>query len=507
LLAARAAGDHFPCRTCTELTAVAVGPTSFIADKGETQMWLPTSPRYRDFLDRYLAVHERYVRGALPAGDLEAWAQSQLRTVVALAKEGSPFYQERLRTVDAATLRLDQLASLPFTTKDDLRVAMMDMLSRDLDEACFFYETTGTTGPATPCPRDAREVIASNAHVTESWRNIFAGHFPGRSPRVGVMGPTEVHSLGDTLGDVARNVDSLVAKIWPYSPVMGFRKALELMRQLRLDVIFCTPNVALSLAKAAHFYGYDPRADFAAKVWLVTGELCTPALARQIDAAWGARTYNALYGAQESLVIASACANNRMHLAAPNYAVEVIDPDTGEHRGSSGEGELVITMLIEGSKPLIRYRTGDYVHITPNDCGCGIAGPLLRVIGRVKDHLVLDGRRWRAWEVEEAVLAGVDTCLGYQLEIGRDANGADLLRLRLDVRQHPGEAQRQELTTRVSRHLGVPTAVEYVDELDPVTTTGAFVSWKAARIKDTRTQDDHENLAAAAMAQGRGYRS
>ncbi len=470
-------------------------------------MWLPTAPKYRAFVEEYFDLHDRYVAGRLPEQELQEWAQTQLRKVVALTQSSSPFYREQLAGIDAETLRLDQLTELPFTTKDDLRREMMGMLSRDLDEACFLYETTGTTGRATPCPRDAREVMASNAHVTESWRNIFAKHFPERTPRVGIMGPTEVHSLGDTLGDVARNLDSMVAKIWPYSPVIGFRKALELMHQLRLDVIFCTPNVALSLAKAAQFYGYDRRADFAARVWLVTGELCTPALAHQIDQAWQAHTYNALYGAQESLVIASACANGRMHLAAPNYVAELIDPETTENVGPYGRGELVVTMLIEGSKPLIRYRTGDYVHIEPNGCGCGISGPLIRITGRTLDRLELAGRGFRAWEIEEAVLTGVDACLGYQVEIGSDDAGDDVARVRLDVFARPGEDERRSHGTRISARLGVPVTVDYVDELDPVTTTGAFVSWKAARIKDTRRERDPETEAAVALAGRRGYRS
>lgn len=154
---------------------------------------------------------------------------------------GSPFYARHLADVDLATITPATLDRLPFTTKTHLRQEMLDVLSRPLSEGVFFYETTGTTGRATPCPRDGREVVASNAHVTESWASIFRHHFGDRAPRIGLMGPTEVHSFGDTLGDVARNVGSLNAKIWPYSPVIGFAKALQLMKDLELEVICCTP--------------------------------------------------------------------------------------------------------------------------------------------------------------------------------------------------------------------------------------------------------------------------
>lgn len=470
-------------------------------------MWLPASGKHRDFIERYLSLHERYTSGRLDEEEWRAWARGQLREVVALAQDGSPFYAKRLAGVRAETLDLADVRTLPFTTKDDLRTAMADVLSRDLDEACFYYETTGTTGPATPCPRDAREVIASNAHVTEGWRNIFADVFGDRAPRVGVMGPTEVHSLGDTLGDVARNLGCAVAKIWPYSPVIGFPKALQLMRDLALDVVFCTPNVALSLAAAARAEGLDPRRDFAVKVFLVTGEMCTPDLARQIDQAWGARTYNALYGSQETLVVASACARGRLHLAQPNYLAELVDPDTGAPLGDRGTGELVVTMLVDGIKPLIRYRTGDLVHLADNDCGCGIHGPVIRVVGRTRDRIVLGGHSFQAWQIEQAVLRRIDHSLGYQVVIDRDGHGEDIVTVRLDL---PGGAEpglEAAHAARVADALGVRCRVELPEALDPVTTTGAFVSWKAARIHDRRTAVDHETAAARRLAGARGHRS
>ncbi|WP_432134825.1 phenylacetate--CoA ligase family protein [Streptomyces sp. bgisy154] len=470
-------------------------------------MWLPTSGKYRDFTERYLTLHDRYTAGELGEGEWQEWAERQLRTVVALARDGSPFYARHLADVTPGELTLDGLRRLPFTTKDDLRAALHDILSRDLDEACFYYETTGTTGPATPCPRDAREVIASNAHVTESWRDIFTDVFGDRAPRVGIMGPTEVHSLGDTLGDVARNVGSAVAKIWPYSPVIGFPKALQLMRDLALDVVFCTPNVALSLAKAALAEGLDPRRDFAVKVFLVTGEMCTPDLARQIDQAWGARTYNALYGAQETLVIASACARGRLHLARPNYVAEIVDPDTGASLGAYGTGELVVTMLIEGVKPLIRYRTGDLVELSRNDCGCGIRGPVVRVVGRTRDRIALGGRHFQAWQIEQAVLDGVDHAYGYQVVIDRDEAGDDVLTVRLDLPGGSAPGRDAAHAARVAGALGVRCRVEALAELDPVTTTGAFVSWKAARIHDRRGPLDHEAAAARRLAGTRGHRA
>ncbi|GAB1646630.1 phenylacetate--CoA ligase family protein [Krasilnikovia sp. MM14-A1259] len=471
-------------------------------------MWLPTDARYQDFLQEYLAVCDRYYAGEMTAADWTDWYDRRLAVVVAHTQAKSPFYQRHLAGVDAAGVTTETLRNLPFTTKADLRREMFDVLSGDISEGTFFYETTGTTGRATPCPRDAKEVIASNTHVTESWRSIFRHHFGDRRPAIGLMGPTEVHSFGDTLGDVARNVGSCNAKIWPYSPVIGFQKALQLMRDLRLEVICCTPGVCLNLAKAARHYGYDLAKDFNVKLFFLTGEMCTPALAANIDSVWGVDTYNILYGSQEAFVIGTTCKNKNMHLSAPNYVAELIEPDTGAVAGSTGTGELCVTTLIDGLKPLVRYRTGDLVRLGEESCDCELKGPRLDVVGRVLDRIELGRGRFLAAELEEAVLEGVRNCLGFQIVIDADEAGADRVTVRLDLIDG-GAGSRADIEAGVPRRFaerfGVPATVEIVEELDQIVSTGAFVSWKAARIQDRRTAPDHETEVAMAMAAGRRY--
>ncbi|WP_369213796.1 AMP-binding protein [Streptomyces flavofungini] len=471
-------------------------------------MWLPTNGPAADFTARYLALHQAFYARTLSGGDLDDWRARQLRTVLEQVSTGSPFYARLLKDVDLGSVTPGNLEALPFTTKAQLREEMLDVLSRPLTDALFFYETTGTTGAATPCPRDGREIVASNAHISESWSSIFRHHFGDHAPRIGLMGPTEVHSFGDTLGDIARNVGSLNAKIWPYSPVIGFPKALQLMKDLELEVVCCTPGVALTLAKAAEHYGYDLRRDFSVRLLLVTGEMCTPALAHNLETVWGADVYNILYGSQEAFVMATACRNKRMHLSQTNYLIEVVDPETGESHGPRGSGELTVTMLIDGVKPLVRYRTGDAVVIEEPDCDCEMPGDLVRIVGRTLDRLELGGRRFTAGQIETAVMTGVTGSAGYQVVIERDGAGQDRLTVRLELLKglvEDAAALADAVRARAADALGVPVTVELSDGLDPIVSTGAFVSWKAARIVDRRSTPDHESQVARKMAANRGY--
>ncbi|MEW9532616.1 phenylacetate--CoA ligase family protein [Microbispora sp. NPDC049125] len=457
----------------------------------------------RRFRADYESLSERYFSGALTEADWTAWYAARLPAVLRHVTELSPFYRRHLAGVDVAAVTPADLSALPFTTKTDLRREMHAVLSGAPADAAVYYETTGTTGPSTPCPRGAVDMFASDAHVEESWRRLFRDRFGDRMPVIGLMGPSELYAFGDTFGETARKLDACHAKIWPESPRVGFAKALRLMHELGVEVVVCAPALCLSLAKAARYHGYHIERDFKVKLFLVLGEICTPAFAANVRSIWNADALPTLYGSQEAMAIATGCTHGNLHLSRPNYIVEVLDPRTGEVRGDQGEGELCLTMLVPGIKPLIRYRTGDLVSLDGRACRCGHPGPVIDVVGRVADQVVIEGRGVRAADIETAVLDGVRGALGYQVVLDDGPDGRERATVHLDLLTDiSGAAAEVErgVTARVREQLGVETKVVITDELDPITNTGSFVSWKAARILDNRAGADNADKAAAREA-------
>ncbi|MBY8851818.1 hypothetical protein K7G98_27430, partial [Saccharothrix sp. MB29] len=409
------------------------------------------SPDYERFSRRFHADD-------LSPADRQQWYATRLTTVLRHVTTRSDFYRERLAGFDVAAITPADLHRLPFTTKQDLRTAMHSILSGPVSEAAIYYETTGTTGAATPCPRSANEIAESNLHVEQSWRRLFADRFGSRMPLVALMGPSELYAFGDTFGEVAQRLGSCHAKIWPESSRVGFKKALRLLKELRAEVVVCAPALCLSLAKAALHYGYDPRTDFDIGMFLVLGEICTPELSDNIASIWGARAVPTLYGSQEALAIATGCAQRRLHLSDPNYLVEIVDPGGDAVLGGTGTGELCLTMLIDGSKPLIRYRTGDLVTVTDERCACGGAGSLIDVHGRVADRIAIGRAELHPAELEAAILRDVAGCLGYQVVID-DGDDGESVTVHLDLL--PGIAGAADAFTagvadRLRAVVGVP---------------------------------------------------
>lgn len=440
------------------------------------------------FKKHYDPVHRDYWTDVLTDSELAQWQQQQLRKVVDHVKRTSPFYGKHLAQFEAHTLTLDDLPRLPFTTKDDLREAGFDILSGPLEEAIFYYETTGTTGPATPCPRDAKESYASNQQLAMAYQAVIEKHFLGEKTVVGIMGSTEVHSFGDTLGDVCKQLGVCNAKLWPHSPVIGWPKALQLLKDLRIGVLASAPGLLLAMAKEAERQGLDPRKDLNLRAFMMSGELCTPALKNNLFSLWGAEAYNSLYGSQEAMIIAACNANDQLMPHRLNYLIEVIDPQTGQSRGSTGDGELCVTMLIPGSKPLIRYRTGDLVSIQSRSGHPQSQRQTIKVVGRVKDAVQLNGRPFSAAHIEQALLEGVEQCLGYQIILS-NANSCDTVIAKLEMsRFFEGDRARLVLLIkeRLRERLGVEATVMVVEDLADHVNLGSWFSWKEARIVDQR---------------------
>ncbi|MFI6652167.1 phenylacetate--CoA ligase family protein [Streptomyces sp. NPDC050529] len=454
-------------------------------------MFTQYDPESAALTDELRGLFDEFGAGKWSADDLEKHQTDKLREVLAYVRANSPFYREKLSGISdevISGLRIEDIRNLPFTTKADLQEAQFDLLSLPVSAAWTFYETTGTTGRPTPCPRTNGDTIHNNSVLTAYYRDILAPHGDGQV--IGISGPTELHATGDTFGDVCRNLGHAVAKMWPHSPVIGFDRALEVMRLLPVTGLFCTPGMALRLAQKAVEAGLDPRRDFSLNVLMLTGELLSPSLRDNIGELWGAEAHNCLYASQEASVLAAATADGTLRIAPLINLYEVIDPVTGEAVAPGPDGvrygELVITNLYTGAKPLVRYRTGDMVRMTEAGLGAAVPAHSVEPVGRVRDRLRLNGHLVNGYDLENLLLRHFRGYLDYRITVSHDDAGADLLSLTLntdpdrdlgDDIERAVASCREELDTALSVDFGDP---------GPITSTGAMVSWKAARVVDLR---------------------
>jgi phenylacetate-CoA ligase len=236
----------------------------------------------------------------------------------------------------------------------------------------------------------------------------------------------------------------------------------RLVRELRPQVLTGDSGVLTRVSR--EFEGLPlnrPRLRF-----LVAGsEVLTRNMRLQIEEVFGRPVYDT-YAAEEFSVIAWECPETGLyHVADDSLVLEVLRD--GRPVGPGEEGEAVVTGLLFGAMPLIRYRLGDEVRRGPEPCPCGAPFSTLEGIrGRMTDYLSLPGGRdLYAASVAYVFQRCVDWIRQYQVVQERE----DLVRIRAVARGRPRRAEVDGLSRDLDELLGpdVTVRLEFVDEIRP----------------------------------------
>jgi len=337
---------------------------------------------------------------ALEAPAVRALQEARLAPQYAYLRARSPFYR---RVFDAAGLgdgavrTLDDLARVPFTTKQQLRDSLQaappfgEHLAAPMGDVIQMQASSGTTG--------SPSYVALTRRDAETWqessaRSLFAcGIRPGDlvlhgfSMSKGFVGGLPIFQALQYLGavDIPIGADG------------GVERLLAAAFDLRPNAIVGTPNFLLHLAEAAQAQlGRDVR-EIGVRRLAVGGEPGggIPALRQRIQEAWGATLCELMGGTDLGVIYWAECdAQDGMHMTAPDFIVaELIDPESGATRAfdDGATGELVYTAIHREASPVFRFRSGDHVVVTGTTCRCGRRQPKIRCFGRTDDMLIVRG--------------------------------------------------------------------------------------------------------------------
>lgn len=430
--------------------------------------------------EKWMEEVNSYIYESTKLEDVKEKYNDKVEKIIEYVKKNSKFYKEHLDGKKGASSKIKALDGIPFTTKADLRRVGTDVCSMSFDEIATYYETTGTTGKPTPCPRAAIDVATSGEFVKNSLRNLYNHTFGTTNAMTAIMGPSELYAFGDTYGEACRSLNIPFVRLWPESPRVGLAKAADLITKLKVKSLICSPAIALALARYYKSIGIESK-ETSVKEILMLGELCTPEMLSNISEIWLAHCTHGLYGSQEVHAIATGCINGNLHISETNYIAEIIPIDGV----AEGTGELCLTMLVPGAKPLIRFRTGDLAHIYEDkDCGCGNKSRCIKVFGRVDDITTIGGRKVLPAEIESAILGVSKGIAGYQVDIRSNKDKKD--ELEVSIVSKLINKPISEIENELENYFGVDVKVFVPKKLDPRTETGAYISWKHARIRDWR---------------------
>src|SRR5580692_1038849 len=310
---------------------------------------------------------------------------------------------------------LEDLRHFPFTVKEDLREHYpFGLLAVPRSELARVHASSGTTGRPTVVAYTRGDLQTWAALVARSIR--AAGGRPGDVVHIAYGYGLFTGGLGAHYG-----AEYLGCTVVPVSGGQT-RRQVQLIEDLRPDVIMVTPSYMLELAEEFARQGRDPRAT-SLRVGIFGAEPWTDAMRAQIEARFGIDAVD-IYGLSEVMGpgVASECVETKDGpvIWEDHFYPEIINPVTGEVVPDGEEGELVFTSLTKEALPVIRYRTRDLTRLLPPTARS--MRRMAKITGRSDDMLIIRGVNVFPSQIEELLLRQVGLAPHYLLEITRDGH-------------------------------------------------------------------------------------
>ena len=348
--------------------------------------------------------------------ELRALQLQRLQWSVRHAYENVAHYRESFRAagVHPHDLRsLDDLAKFPFTVKDDLRANYpFGMFAVPREQIVRVHASSGTTGKST--------VVGYTAQDIDTWALLMArsirasGGRPGDIVHVAYGYGLFTGGLGAHYG-----AERLGCTVVPMSGGQT-QKQVQLICDLKPDIIMVTPSYLLAIAEEFVRQGLDPAAS-SMRVGILGAEPWSEAMRAQIEAVMGLDAID-IYGLSEVMGpgVANECIETKDGpvIWEDHFYPEIIDPQTGAVQRDGEPGELVFTSLTKQALPIIRYRTRDLTRLLPPTARS--MRRMAKIVGRSDDMMIVRGVNVFPTQIEELILQTPSLAPHYVLELTRE---------------------------------------------------------------------------------------
>ena len=395
--------------------------------------------------------------------ELRALQLDRLRWTLRYAYANVPFYRKKF---DAAGVSpqdcrsLEDLASFPVTTKDDLRENYpAGLFAVPVTELRRIHASSGTTGQPT--------VVGYTQADLDTWSDLMARSIRAAGGRPGDMVHV-AYGYGLFTGGLGAHygAERLGCTVIPASGGMTGRQ-VRLIADLRPRVIMVTPTYMLTILDEFNRAGLSAR-ESSLEIGIFGAEPWTEQMRAELEERAGLHAVD-IYGLSEVMGpgVAVECVETKDGLTVweDHFYPELIDPSSGAPTAAGERGEIVFTSLTKQGMPLIRYRTKDLTRLLP-----GTARPahrrMERITGRSDDMIVLRGVNVFPTQIEELLLRVPGLAPHFQLVL-TSSDRLDELTVQVEARAGLGEEQRAEaaraLTAQVHDHVGVRVQVAVSD--------------------------------------------
>ena len=384
------------------------------------QIWL--GRRFRRNL-RFLSRTESWSRD-----EQTAYQLSELKRIVTLAYERSPYYRRLFRSCgfEPRDLRkLEDLQGLPTIDAGTVRDHLHSLFTAQrLPATADPISTGGTGGAPLHFYIGTDRSIVEYSHLIASWRRtgyrlgtplaVFRGRVvaPDRTGLRHEYDPLLRHHHYSSFHMVDGNM----------------RAYLDHIRGLGPCFLHVYPSSIAALARFIRQAEIEPPSNIGGII--AESEIVYAKQRRMVEEVFGCRFFSC-YGHTEKLVLAAECEHATDYHVWPTYGYfELLDEDGKPVTKPGEQGEIVGTGFVNTVVPFIRYRTGDFATLVGDRCNaCGRAHTLIRDVRGHRTQEVLiatDGSEipWAAINMHDGTFANV-----LQFQFQQDTPGKARLKI------------------------------------------------------------------------------
>lgn len=403
----------------------------------------------------------------MPKEQLKKLQYRSLKSLVSNLYSFNSFYHDRMKQhkVHPDDIKcLEDVNKLPFMHKSDLRENYpTKMFTAPKEEIVRYHVSSGTTGKPTLVGYTQGDIDFWTESLARSLTSVGIG--PGDTVQVSYGYGLFTGGLGLHYG-----VEKVGATVLPASTGSTERQ-LELMMDLEVTAIACTPSYLAHMSDVAKSIGVDFRKDTKLRKAILGAEPWSEGMRKHIEEATGVKAYDIYGTSEQSGPMFTECEERKgIHIWGDTMLVEIIDPETGETLEPGQRGELVVTMLKKEAMPMIRYRVRDLTTLIEDECSCGRTSPRIeRITGRSDDMLIIRGINVFPSQVEHTLMQIPQVGDQYMITVDRDGS-LDMMTVQVEIKPEAFSDKvddmvrlKKHIASEMKKYLNVAVNVELMD--------------------------------------------
>jgi len=400
---------------------------------------------------------------------IKKFQESKLQELLTYLEAKSPFYSDLFKSnkIDISKIKtIEDLTSLPITTKDDLQQRNNDFICVSKEQIIDYITTSGTLGdPVTFAMTDKDlERLAYNEYISFTCAE---------------GSPSEIYQLMTTIDRRfmaglayflgARKLGAGIVRVGNGIPELQW----DTINRVSPTAFVAVPSFLLKIIEYAEENGLDYR-NTSVKKAVCIGEAIRNAdftlntLGQKIVDKWNIKLYSTYASTEMGTTFTECSQGIGGHHHPELIIVEFLDEnDNPVKEGEAGE-VTVTTLGVEGM-PLLRFRTGDVCYHYNEPCACGRntmrLGP---VIGRKKQMIKFKGTTLYPPALYD-ILNNIENVINYVVEVYTNQIGTDEILIRIGCEKKSDEFEKVikdhfRAKLRVAPNI-VFESIEYINQI------------------------------------------